>query len=360
MAELLPDEVNHLIRLINEVFEDYPSLGPFTKQAFNVKLADICAQMALPLAAAAIVSWAESNGELRSLLATMISERPNRSDLQFYCRRILDRLDQAARDPLYVESEDPHDTCFVAGPRECSAFVARQALREFIRDIAGPRGASIFIVNGPSETGKTYSAQLLTYVRTYFKLKDRPTYKLASIDVSKHDLATFDPITLAKEIACRVSWDPATIPERTSPRSFKDVCRWLIEKASSGAQRVVVALDGVNALGRYSEAFELVQELITVVSTNDTNIKLVVLNFRIEDLPETVANQVSVESVSQLTEGDVKIFFATLYEQKKGQAPDIASIDKIAVRVMRDLQEGMPHFNRSVNLAVSRAAKMLA
>jgi hypothetical protein len=238
----------------------------------------------------------------------------------------------------YRPPSDPHETCFISSGLP---FISRGRLRQFVRDISDPKGAKVFVVNGLSKMGKTYSRAFLEYVR--LELRDDPlrAYVPVQIDLADDPLETppsFDPEYLARSIAMGFSWNYDSMPKPPTTRYAKELAQWIIGQSLRSNGNWVIVLDGFHHPALHTESRELIQQLIRRITLHSSNIRLLLLNFGEELIPADVHPIIYTEVVSTLTLSDVEGFFTTLYQQK-GRAPDREVIDFIAQKIIAKTKE---------------------
>ena len=355
MRQLLPDEVKSLVLAMHGAFPNSGTLDDLTRLDLNTPLGDISPPEAMPELIKRIVISFDTKGRVEELIRAAMLRAQENSSLQFYGSQILTRIARSQPAAWYRPPSDPYETCFVPGPQ---AFMSRQVLREFIRNLSVPLGVPILVVNGISSTGKTYSFQLPAYIRRAFQQQSEPTYTLARIDLMDEIYSSYEPEMFVKDIAGQLGWSIDSMPKRPSTRYAKELCRWLIGQSNQHTGIIVLVLDGFHHSDLYSETRDTVQELVRQVSANASNLRLLLLNFPDTLLPPSLPGPVQRENLGPLTAAELTEFFSILYQQK-GRVPDPNIIDVIVQSILAKVPPGIPNFNELLNKTVTQAAMEL-
>jgi hypothetical protein len=360
MGPLLPEEVKQLALALLGAFPGNGELDDLTRLELDTPLANITAADTMPEMIKRVIIWFSGKGRTEELIRTAMDKVPGNEILQLYGQGILDRIQRTAFASWYRAAKDPHETCFVPGQQGgLQAFISRPALRSFTRHLNSALNNPVLIVNGVTNSGKTYSFQLVAYVRRAFREQGDSTYSLARVDLADEIPGTYEPETLVSDIANQLGWDTASMPKRPSTRYVKEICRWLLGKSNQGSGAVLVVLDGFHHADLYGETRKMMQELILQVSANSSNIRLILLNFPRELMPPNLPGPVQYEDVSQVTATELAEFFSELYKQK-GRAPAANVIDVVVQSVMAQVAAAAPNnYNELLNQTVTKAAESL-
>lgn len=329
-------------------------LDDLTLLDMNKPLQDISPSDTLPEMIKRIVVWAEASDRTEELIQSAMTRVPGNEVLQVYGRQILERIANSRPVIWYRPPADPHDTCFVPGPQ---AFISRSTLRGFTRAFRAPLGAAVLVVNGISNSGKTFSLQLLAYVRRALQ-GQAPQYTLARIDLKDEIHSKYEPEMLISDIAGQVGWNTDSLPKRPSTRYVKELCRWVLGQSNQRDTIIVIVLDGFHDPALHAETRDLVQELIRQVSANTSNVRLFLLNLPEALIPVNLPGPVQSENIGPLTVAELTEFFSILYRQK-GMRPDPAVIDVIVQSVMAGIPAGTLNYNELLNRKVTAVAMAL-
>jgi hypothetical protein len=356
MALLLPEETKQLTLALGAAFTTQGSLDDLTRLQMSTPLADITPSDTMPEMIKRIVVWAETEGRTEELIRNAMAAVPGNDVLRIYGGAIRERLAKAQPLAWYRAPADPHETCFVTGPK---AFISRDTLRTFMREFRDPLGKTVLVVNGVSKTGKTFSLQLLAYVRKALQQKPNLRFGLASVDLEDEVRSTYEPEMLASDIAGQLGWSTDSMPKRPSTRYGKELCRWLVGQSNQRPDEVVaVVLDGFHYNDLHSETRDMAQEFVRQVCGNTSNIRLFLLNFPESLVPANTPATLQPENVALINTTELTDFFTLLYRQK-GMPPDKQVIDLIVQSVVTKVPVGAPNYNELLNQSATDAAMRL-
>ena len=359
MSILLPEEFNQVALALQGAFPNAAALDDLTRLDLNTPLGNITTNDTMPEMIKRTIIWAEAGGRTEKLIRTAMQRVAGNETLQILGQNILDRIQRTQLASWYRPPVDPYETCFVPGPQACpQAFISRRTLRDFARHIKDALGNSVLVVNGLSNTGKTYSFQLVTYIRRALLGQGGNAYVLAHVDLKDEIHTQYEPEALASDIARPVGWDTASMPRRPSTRYVKELCRWLLGQSNQKNETVLVVLDGFHHKDLYGETRDMIQELIRQVSANTSKISLMLLNFPTELIPAQLPGPIQFEDVSRLTVAELTDFFSTLYRQK-GRVPDPDVIDLIVYSVIDKVAPAATNYNELLNYKATEAAMEL-
>ena len=298
-----------------------------------------------------IILYAEARDVIRPLIEAARRQNDTNETLRVYGQQILDRLAEEEK-RVWYRPPNHYQTCFVQGP---GAFIDRDPLRRFLENLTAPNGSNILVVNGPSESGKTYSVQLVTYLRDALGL-----YELAWSDLRDEIAAEFQPEDLVRSISLQVGWEIEEIPPPmpTSPRYAKVLCDWIQRQINAGNKPLVIVLDGFHEPSLNARTRELVQEMIRRTSMNLVRMRLVLLNYTPALIPPKLPVPVGQDETRHLDREDVAQFFRLFFIQR-GQPPDEAVIRSIVEEVMGALPADSDCPNRTLNSLITAAAQKL-
>ncbi|HEY0381466.1 MAG TPA: effector-associated domain EAD1-containing protein [Candidatus Elarobacter sp.] len=311
-----------------------------------------------------MLDFEEDSHKVERLITQALELRPGLEPLTTIGTAILARLADDTRGPWY-EPPNPHDTLFVPG--RCP-FISRRTLRDFARAMVTPDAMSVLVVNGAPKSGKSYSYRLFSYVRRVLENDPQRCYGLAHADLSVESPPEYEPTHLATTIALQArtegapagQWDLKTIPP-PGPRHARDVAEWCVGNSRLRKMVVVIVLDGFGDDNLRSDTRDMLQHLIWLVSANNSNVRLLLLNFREELIPASLPGPIQHEHVAPLTTAEITDFFTTLANHK-GLRTDRAGIDEIVASVMRQANRSVANYanyNEVLNGLVKSAAGLL-
>jgi len=265
------------------------------------------------------IQYADSQDRIPALIAKAIDLNQTAKTLRSQGTMISERISRVSEWP---EPDDPYDVCFV---EDEYPFVNRTGLRDFFRNYKNPAEPAVCIVNGPDESGKTYSVRLIRYLKSR-----RVDFDLAHIDLKEVQSHTqYSPESLIRDIVRQSKWGLEP-PSRASAAAKygEELVRWLIGQANARALPLVVVLDNFHEPQLYGETRELVQNMIVQISElpksepQPPKLRLVLLKYPRELEPVELPGPVRRENATELTKIDVASFFTAFTRQLGKKLPN--------------------------------------
>jgi hypothetical protein len=257
----------------------------------------------------------------------------------------LEQLVRNQRDPA-----DPLSTRWLSPGRP---FLNRSALREGVRGLMSPAGPRILLVNGPSGSGKSYTAGFIQYIAE----KTR-AFRAANIVLD----STYGPADLAREFAFHLGLDAGSIPatdDQTHTRYVLQLAYWFLAQARASRSEWWLILDGFSSADLSPDTQQLVQTLVDSIERESTPLRLVLLGFD-EPLPVEAGPNIYREHITPIREVDIREFVVDLLASASGDVTQ-EGIDEVMEQLLRDLPTGPQRLSRlnprleSLVLALTRS-----
>lgn len=277
-----------------------------------------------------IVDVAQSQGWAPALLDAMIAEFEGRQspllqgDVETLRRVQKSMADRMGRGTALLQ---PFHSCFV---RNNWPFVNRPAIHESFIKLSNPGGPRIVVLNGPSDSGKTYSKELAQYVSEV-----RPDLKIKVIykDVGEGDYAYANaPDRLVRSILTEWRKGSTSIPEQltqssgyalelseflaaSAPEEPKDVTWWIV---IDGIAKITQITTENAPLLKFLHAFE------KYIADSSLPLRLILLDLGEQNSLPDAAESVAVKvELNRLTVTDLmEHYFAVLHQANQQIAFD--------------------------------------
>lgn len=292
----------------------------------------------------AVVMVARQEGWLHDLLQEAAAAIPGVPELA----RLRDSVA-----PIQAEAADPWKALMING----QPLVDREPLRNAVQDLENQLGR-ILVVFGEPTVGKTHIGNLVTW------RAGENQHKLVVVDLLKlWESATNNagggpeakPRLVPQEIALSLC-DQLEIDREIIPPGDEQDSRWAITFCNRLQGRLKpdadywLLFDEYNKVPVSQQAADLIKELASRVATALPRVRLALLGYD-ETLPQNASAATIRNQLKYLSEDDLKVFFAELY-QVAGRADDAAgiaaSLDRVRSRInpadvdaMRDLGQAL-------------------
>ena len=214
-----------------------------------------------------------------------------------------------------------------------------------------PLGKRVLIVNGPRESGKTFTQKFVDYVTAIY---ERLQFKAAYIDYKSFVTTSFGAKELAESILniIKPNWQVASkLPDLDveQPARWRiQVAKFLATQIASTKEKWFIILDRFTD-GVPAETTELIQLLADVATgarfaeESKDLIRLILLGFN--DTIDNFENRVVLEKITPLTRVELEHYFKEYITLNKINIPvnDGASIDYLVNKVLqKDPGEQVP------------------
>jgi len=234
-------------------------------------------------------------------------------------------------------------------------FLGRQSARNYLRALmqASPR-QPIVVINGRSDSGKTYTTELIRHARRY-----HTNVLLCHVEVCEEEGASAGPRELASDIITQLGGNVNDVPERNVTnleRWAKDLANWIVNTAEKWPRSWIV-LDGFNNSEVRSDTRRLIVHLANAMVKGAALAKhrLILIDYDHTTLtvqPGMVA--------ADVTEGIKKALVQTFLTQLVQQSGKPLDPLQLFERVTRDFAEDpihdLPELGRRLNEMIAIVA----
>lgn len=342
MIKLTP---NQLERLSNALGQGFPTESELAQLlTFNVggrNLQWIAGGNGLKEIIFALISKAQSEHWLHELIQGAVTRNPT-ADLQ--------QLANEMRPAMISAAADHFNVTFIANNR---AMVNRTILRNSLKQLAGSTltGAQILVVNGPAQSGKTYSVELISYLFRALR-----SFNFVSVDLKK-PTSEVTPLYIAEEIVEQMLLDRSIIPkldDEQDSRWVRRFCNGLQGVLSATKETKWIVIDGFNHARLSPSVKDMVDELSERIRLNLPEVRLVLLSYP-NNLSPSVESVAIRETITRIDQRDLTNFFNQIYlEANKQFSPrDIA--ERIG-EVLRNANPDSPNYMEMLGMEVVRVA----
>jgi hypothetical protein len=241
--------------------------------------------------------------------------------------QLIRRLKQLSP-PKYHPPKKPWETClvYVEVP-----FISRPVTRHAIEGFGsrlkeGPwePAARVLVVNGPSKSGKTYTCELIRYVKAMY---GPGVLEPVMLDYKNMPVAGFGPAELIGLLLDQVNpgWSRhAQLPvldNQQEARWIRELCHMLRDEAFSAGKTYCLVLDGFDAPRVPGLVIECIQYLISLAVGRENFdehrdvLRIVLLGFK-KSIPD-YRRRVRVDDVTDPGRDDLREFFQCYANYRK-------------------------------------------
>jgi len=224
-----------------------------------------------------------------------------------------------------------------------------------LTELKKPEGKRFLVVNGPPNSGKTYSYYLVE------ALKEPCCFKCAFIELKEGEQATFYANQLANRISARLEL-PATrsMPDQQSVGEdwAKELGEWLVEKILQEPKCCWIVLDGFGHPDLPPATRQLVNYLIDAVDKLLPKARLLLFDYPVTSLPRILRPPiVPVDELQEdKIEKELEVFIGHAFAHKQ-IVYDEPLVKKSAAKVLYDLptdkEERMLEITRRVMMIMA-------
>jgi hypothetical protein len=276
----------------------------------------------------ALIDAMARQGKLRTLV-----EKAAEDDQVAGWRAVFEGLLALPGDPVELGYEKPCQALFLYQGRP---FINRSDFRDYLTQLNEPSGKRFLVVNGPPDSGKTYSYYLVE------TLKKPWSFKCAFIELKEGEQARFSAKQLASRISDRLEL-PATrsMPDQQSvgDRWAEELGEWLLDKIQREPKPCWIVLDGFGHEDLPAATAQLVYYLIDAIDKWLPNVRLLLFDYPLTFLPRTLRPPiVPVDELQEddIGEGMVEAFFWQAFAHKQVDH-DETLVKTSAAKVLNDL-----------------------
>lgn len=236
------------------------------------------------------------------------------------------------------------------------ALVNRVVLRKSLEQLAGAAlpGARILVVNGPPQSGKTYSKELIGYLRRALE-----SFRLVWID-----LLTFSgevkPADVARAIVDQMGLDQNTLPpldQEQDSRWVQTFCNRLTGQLGNKSDSWWVVMDGFTHVTLSPPVDDLVKELSSRARLTLPGLRMVLLSYP-DSLPSDVEKVALRENIFPIEERDLINFFHQVYTERN-KTPSAKDIAERIGEVWRAVDRKDPKLMETLGAEVAKVSKSI-
>jgi len=252
--------------------------------------------------------------------------------------------------PQYHPDNRPWDTCLVhLDIPWISRTITRQAIEAFDASLKKPDqglpAARVLVVNGPPQSGKTYTCEFIRYIRAMYT---KGQFELAMLDYKKVSQVDFGPKQFIGLLLDQVNpeWpNQLVLPElenQQPARWVRELCGILREQVFYAGTTWCFVLDGFDSPRVPPQIVQCIQYLACLTAGYENFdpdrdvMRLVLLGFR-ESIPN-YGKRVRIESLKEPELADIRHYFQCYANYREVELPSQA-LDDMAALVLDDQQE---------------------
>jgi hypothetical protein len=304
-----------------------------------------------------VIKAAEKEGWLLQFIEAASKARPKESELATLYTALQPGMGVPAIDSI----DDIHAVRFV---RKDWAFVNRRCLRTALQSLCKDQ-SRILIVDGQPKSGKTYSLQLISYLKE--KIAD---FKMAWVDLERLAREVEDRVVLPENVGEAISAQLGLLgmPERQQEQAARWVrrfCDWLTDEFEQAATMHWIVIDHFDKTLLAQGTHDLIQELALRLYVNMPMLRLILLSYT--DLAGLqaviVGGNVEHESILPIGEPDLTLFFLAEFEDRKLRRQIAYTPNEVAdsvARVLREVDPAHPQRLQVLRRAVATEVNRLA
>lgn len=291
-----------------------------------------------------LIKKAQQVGWLPDLVAGAV--KANATD---ELRAIQDELKPAIK----AQNVNHFNVCFVDNDL---ALVNRTVLREHLGQLAGSAaiGGRILVVNGPPFSGKTYSKELIGYLRRALE-----SFRLVFIDLLTIQ-GEVKPLDVASSIVQQLGLNDGVLPPHNQEQDSRWVeafCNRLTGQLGDKNDPWWVVIDGFTHITLSPSVDDLIKQLATRTRMTLPGLRLILLSYP-ERLPPDVERVVLREDIHPIEDRDLFNFFDQVYKERD-QTPTAKDIAERIGEVRREFDPTDPKGMEKLGAAVARIAKSI-
>jgi hypothetical protein len=307
-----------MLHQINRRLEDYTTDAPFPERV------------------TVLAGAAQDQGWLDDLVRAAIELCPE--------NELLLRLEADYRPVAEAAAADPYDAYVLRAGRP---FVNRKGLRAALRALASPDGSRVLVVDGPAESGKTYSVQLLLHVAGHPK---KGGFWVHSFDLANPAGRTADQ--LAYDIVSKMGGERDKMPPQglvSAERWAEHLTDWVaIEIVRLGKPRYLV-FDSFSKAKVDGPTQELITRLAQRAESDLQDYLRVLLLSYAAVLPPDINDYVQRESVTPFGPSDMVELVLAVAAAAGKPPPPLPEVTAAVQKIWDAYPEGTPGRNRQIS-----------
>jgi hypothetical protein len=313
MSTLSASEFTELKTALLDSFEQKSQMAELVRAAAGHSLDRVALGDDLKEIVAKVIQSAQSEQWLPALIETAWQARQGHP--------VLTRLHEAWKVPA-AAAVDCRKVLLLPGK---TVLIDRGPLRDALMTLQDAGGSRVLIVDGDTESGKTYSVHYISYLASA-----RRAFRYAYVDlerVTRNAHNKIDALTLGDAMALALLARTYAPPKDSNLFTWVDqYCLWLEQQLPKNPVSWLV-IDNFVKVGLDESTFDLVAEIAMRTYRNLDSIRLVLLSYRDRELLQSrVVGMVEYERIGAIGRDDLVRFFGQLYldeSARRGEPPDI-------------------------------------
>jgi hypothetical protein len=302
---------------------DAESLGELLFFHLNKKIGEIAGPGPFGTVVAKVIRKADEEGWIRDLVRVAHEERPTNTDLTAVYEAY---QADPPEEPPGPEPLSPPRTIWNGHP-----LINRCDFYRYLLDLYNG-DASVVVVDGPRQSGKSFSYDVLSYFARRRAARRRAARRRAApqgivfVDLESHSNAS--PYTVAVSIVLQMDWSPAKIPDRQEaqePRWAEEISEWLVGKFRASEKTWWLVFDNCNC-STLTVGTRCLVERMALRAFDDNALRVILLSYP-GPLPRR-DELVSREVIEPLNEQHLRHYFTEL-NAERGQPVHPEAIEVI-------------------------------
>lgn len=223
---------------------------------------------------------------------------------------------------IALASIDHFNVCFVGSER---VMINRKELRQSLRTLsqAVPKGKRILVVNGPPVSGKTYSLEMITYLREALR-----AFEVVTVDLQRFVGKEVKPDDIAWAIVDQMNLSENTVPQVDKEQDSRwsgRFCDRLAGRLNNLTTPWWLVIDGFNYVTLSQPVNDLIGGLAVRISQTLPGLRMVLLGYH-DKLPLDAERATIYDETGPIKQEDLfSFFFQIFYEHNLTHFPlDIA------------------------------------
>jgi len=211
--------------------------------------------------------------------------------------------------------DDPFASCFARGGRP---YINRPKVRDAFKKIAQPGGVPILIVNGPPDSGKSYSKELPSFVSA---IQEQKSFRVFYCDLSENS-QLWTAEKLVRSILLAWSLDegvPAQLSQSSSHAT--ELSEWLTSKTPKD-QTWWIIIDSLSKITPDPGLLDFLNALASHIANTPRALRLVLLDMGDNPLPPSAELMTDRLTIDRWSATDlVDHYFKTLHTAQAAGNP---------------------------------------
>lgn len=258
---------------------------------------------------------------------------------------------------LSLKTMPPSDPTAAAILRGGLPFLDRAHLRTSVRSLLSWGRAGILVVNGPPQSGKSYTAEFISHVAA-----ETGEFNVARLTLDATEAHRYESADLALALAARMGRSSDTLPalDEPGPRHNLTLVDWLLSSLWEREKDWWWILDGFSNDGLPLHTRNFLELIIRRVGEGSPA-HLVLLDF--PDVPANITTPVEHEELldpSSIGAREVSEFFMALVPALGGAELDSAQVELVTSHVLEGLRQAPDRLRQLANRVVLAADELVS